>query len=924
MDATCSTKKCTLHTPEIANPEVAQKYAEHVADQFATSNRDVESIEPDTELNFASDSPLAQAGNGSFADQVAFLANRVAASPLIPEGKMIGYRASGTKAAPPSIPLEPNIWIDLLNFSPTVRHATRAEALLDWGQAVPGRLGVRDTLSIFGFGRDVWPGGGFTYSRGKMNDLQYLKSYLQQAANAGVRTVNLHTSFSWGLNGMGYYLFSRLAWDPSLDPVALRTEILQRTFPGVHGYMYTYFGSVDLTEDFVVITNRLNGIHGILDLASTTAANNAPIVSRLRQLKLFWHYQTLFWKLYRTEVPATQRDLALQICNLAYRLRDSRIITPQAITTYFAENAARQFGTNQANGEPDPTWVRDPDLPHTPLVWETPSDPPTPTEIETWFQADRAYHVLTHYAQAEYGTDLVPVDLPLPTGAVAKAPQYYSHLAPITVATYSYDGSRTLPIRVKNRYEGETRPPAIVTIRSQTGTVLHTYQLPADTDYHAVTFPPTVTVTAQQAYFVEIDPLTRNGVYVAGDLGAPLARVADNVYRPYPTTSMDVAVYLPLAVNAMSYVWTKQFDQYHGAASDYATAAVKPTIPHQILTPTGTLVSFKGSTDIRSPNEAIQFGVPTAQRGKIWRLQGIMPAQLWFFTVPPYYGEPSSLLVPRAVRDSDNLVIKPQPPAAACSATVACSVGYYCTQAGTCRPETDACTTNSQCPTGQECDLAISPSVAGNHCVGVPCANDSVCSVGWHCANGRCAPTCETNPQYPGCSQCENGIQDGSETDTDCGGACSPCVKGLGCSVSSDCAAGLACGTSNGECFGRGSGERACWPVQCENGVDPSECGQDTSPCGKQCGCAASASTRYIYLDDLEVRYGSGELALVATPEDLAPLRRSSALYRTCRPDAPCSEGSNCCEASDCEAGLSCASTAPGGTGSDAFMCVAK
>ena len=40
-------------------------------------------------------------------------------------------------------------------------------------------------------------------------------------------------------------------------------------------------------------------------------------------------------------------------------------------------------------------------------------------------------------------------------------------------------------------------------------------------------------------------------------------------------------------------------------------------------------------------------------------------------------------------------------------------------------------------------------------------------------------------------STCSDGIENGSETDLDCGGAaCPPCVDGLECLVGSDCASG--------------------------------------------------------------------------------------------------------------------------------------
>ena len=54
------------------------------------------------------------------------------------------------------------------------------------------------------------------------------------------------------------------------------------------------------------------------------------------------------------------------------------------------------------------------------------------------------------------------------------------------------------------------------------------------------------------------------------------------------------------------------------------------------------------------------------------------------------------------------------------------------------------------------------------------------------CVGGACA--------VPSCT---DGIQDGSETDADCGGACPPCALGLHCAVGADCAS---TGCSGGAC----------------------------------------------------------------------------------------------------------------------------
>jgi hypothetical protein len=49
---------------------------------------------------------------------------------------------------------------------------------------------------------------------------------------------------------------------------------------------------------------------------------------------------------------------------------------------------------------------------------------------------------------------------------------------------------------------------------------------------------------------------------------------------------------------------------------------------------------------------------------------------------------------------------------------------------------------------------------------------------------------------------CTDGLQNGSETGIDCGGACPRCATGLGCSTASDCASGLCSEGTCGTCAG--------------------------------------------------------------------------------------------------------------------------
>ncbi|CAK9112844.1 Uncharacterized protein SCF082_LOCUS52318 [Durusdinium trenchii] len=98
----------------------------------------------------------------------------------------------------------------------------------------------------------------------------------------------------------------------------------------------------------------------------------------------------------------------------------------------------------------------------------------------------------------------------------------------------------------------------------------------------------------------------------------------------------------------------------------------------------------------------------------------------------------------------------------------------------------------------QEC----SDGILSSHEADVDCGGSLCVLIGNTCDDGRsCASNgdCSSNQCFDGkCVSCRNQIQDGGETDVDCGGTTCPlrCERGSGCMASSDCTAGHFCWTA--------------------------------------------------------------------------------------------------------------------------------
>jgi hypothetical protein len=129
-------------------------------------------------------------------------------------------------------------------------------------------------------------------------------------------------------------------------------------------------------------------------------------------------------------------------------------------------------------------------------------------------------------------------------------------------------------------------------------------------------------------------------------------------------------------------------------------------------------------------------------------------------------------------------------------ASVVCSGGDQCHAPGRCDPATTKCSAPTNSPDGTACNdgdaCTQTDACQGGLCVGsnLICgggADGSPCMVNKDCLSGMCVMgVCQ------GAASCFDGIQNGTETDTDCGGGtCPTCAPGRKCLVGTDCVSGV-------------------------------------------------------------------------------------------------------------------------------------
>ncbi len=203
--------------------------------------------------------------------------------------------------------------------------------------------------------------------------------------------------------------------------------------------------------------------------------------------------------------------------------------------------------------------------------------------------------------------------------------------------------------------------------------------------------------------------------------------------------------------------------------------------------------------------------------------------------------------------------------------------------------QTGECDSDGDCRPGEFCNVdTCEPSACDNgvldthetdiDCGGIDCPD---CGPGGACnVNADCdSHVCDTKAGVCADPACDDGHQNGDETDVDCGGSCDPCGNSDSCMVNADCISGI-CNMNNCEAPGCNDGV--------QNGNETAEdCGGDCGPCGDGEGC----------VDASDCNSGVCDMMVCAVPT--------------------CSDGVHNGDETDVDCGGTCGATC--GTGDDCF-----
>ena len=178
---------------------------------------------------------------------------------------------------------------------------------------------------------------------------------------------------------------------------------------------------------------------------------------------------------------------------------------------------------------------------------------------------------------------------------------------------------------------------------------------------------------------------------------------------------------------------------------------------------------------------------------------------------------------------------------------------------------------------GDETDVDCGGSCEGKCGSGQGCGGDEDCEDGTQCTDdGICGNEGEGN--------CEDGIQNGDETDVDCGGSCpDQCGDGGGCAGDDDCVSGVC-------------EEGMCSEPDCEDGIQNGDetdvdCGGSCPPCDDGDDC----------IDDVDCLSMVCEDGICVDPSCVDGVQNGDETDVDCGGSCPpCDDGDDCLDDVDC------------------------
>ncbi len=313
-----STKLC------VSNPGLQQLVINDALKQFEQDpTLQSVSLDPSDGGGWESDSCKDAQVYKSITDRVITLANLVAeaVTKKYPD-KFIGVYAYNQHSPPPTIKVHPRV-IPSIATSFIRGGYTLDQLLAGWNEKAE-QIGIREYYGVYSWSRDL-PGKAWSANP------QYLQNTLPHFHSKGARFLSAESSDSWGPNGLGYYIASRIMWDvkEASRIEELKADFLEKAFGSAREPMTEFYRLIDGSNRPLFSADLIGRMYRQLDKALQSTQDEA-VRARLYDLVLYTHYLELFSTYSQASGPARQAGFGA-VLRYAWRIRKTEMIHTASI-----------------------------------------------------------------------------------------------------------------------------------------------------------------------------------------------------------------------------------------------------------------------------------------------------------------------------------------------------------------------------------------------------------------------------------------------------------------------------------------------------------------------------------------------------------------------------------------------------------------
>ena len=606
----------------ISNPGLRQVVVAHaIRCMEADHSRESISMDPSDGSGWCTCGPCEKIGGPS--DRVLLLANEVAeainALGLGP--RYVGIYAYNQHSPPPSITAHSNVVVSVATSF--IRGGYTVEELVEGWRSKGAVLGVRDYHDVFPWSHDM-------PRRARGGSLAYLEKTIPYFYSQGVRFMNSENGDSWGANGLGYWITTRLLWriEEAENVDALVDDFTTRAFGPAAAPMRRFCDLTHRDRTLMTAEHVVAMMYRHLDEARGLAVEHADVMARLDDLTLYTRYCELYNAYRQASGDARQAGFEALLRH-TYRMRDRMMLSTVAICH------RDRYRDRAMVIPPEADWK----IPEEQNPWKD-STPFVAEEITALLQSGIASNqpVVLDFQAVAFERDLVPATrLTLPTNAPAG-------ILPLTGRGLRkflmwFEAPRKLPFEVTGgliagyRDRGNVKLRLLAEQEATLDAVAADDSVPPDGEKYTVTLS-------------------------SPHVGLHTLEVSDGSDRTALALPEGPALCVESSLDERARLegrWTLYCYVPRGTQSvgGYATSG------------TGRLHDGAGNVvfDFGTMSAAGYFNVPVpaGQDGAFWRFEQCAGERM-LMTIPPYLAaHPSELLLPAAVVARD---APPAPPAA--------------------------------------------------------------------------------------------------------------------------------------------------------------------------------------------------------------------------------------------------------------------